>query len=317
MICGKAATASRDNALLSVEISVICNIRTDCFLVVQITFTNLGASGMDGPTDTKEYIGTPLEDKVVLDNGIQLWTVPETGNYSIEAWGASGGNGSTPAPALLISRGGLGARVKGFFILSKGTKLKVLVGQRGQMATHASPASGSGGGGTFVTFLNNTALAVAGGGGGGGYSNNGIQVGDPGQATEDGTRHGGSKGGGGKRWDLKLDGAGHGTPRAGGGGGLLGNGEAFRPFIDLKGKSFVSGGVGGTDASGSWGGFGGGGAGTGYPGGGGGYSGGGVESEEKRAGIAGGGGSYNTGAHNVSTAGVNEGDGRVEIKLIN
>jgi len=36
------------------------------------------------------YLGTSLEGKVTLDNGIQIWTVPVTGTYVIEVAGASG-----------------------------------------------------------------------------------------------------------------------------------------------------------------------------------------------------------------------------------
>ena len=35
------------------------------------------------------YLGTNLEDKVTINTrGIQEWTVPESGTYRIEAWGA-------------------------------------------------------------------------------------------------------------------------------------------------------------------------------------------------------------------------------------
>ena len=40
------------------------------------------------------YNGTNLQGNVTLSSGIQQWTVPTTGGYTIEAWGASGGDGT-------------------------------------------------------------------------------------------------------------------------------------------------------------------------------------------------------------------------------
>jgi hypothetical protein len=52
-------------------------------------FTTLGAVGNHGPTSTAGYGGSNGE--VSVDQyGRQLWTVPETGRYSIEAYGADG-----------------------------------------------------------------------------------------------------------------------------------------------------------------------------------------------------------------------------------
>ena len=52
-----------------------------------------------------------------LDSGIQIWTVPATGSYTIEAYGAQGGG----------DYGGKGARIIGTFNLSSGDVLKILV----------------------------------------------------------------------------------------------------------------------------------------------------------------------------------------------
>ncbi len=60
------------------------------------TFTNCGATGKSGPTQSdcnSEYSGTSLDGNVTVSNGIQTWTVPSSGTYTIEAWGADGGNG--------------------------------------------------------------------------------------------------------------------------------------------------------------------------------------------------------------------------------
>ena len=61
------------------------------------TFTNAGAAGASGPTQAQinsAYSGTILEGAVSnpsADDGYQLWTVPVSGTYRIEARGAQGG----------------------------------------------------------------------------------------------------------------------------------------------------------------------------------------------------------------------------------
>ncbi|EDO47461.1 predicted protein, partial [Nematostella vectensis] len=100
------------------------------------TFTTLGAVGKDGPSETLGYTGTPLEGKVVLSAGIQKWLVPRTSTYVIEAYGASGGNGTCNSGVGCNigawKLGGLGARIKGTFSLVKDQKIQILVGQKGQ-----------------------------------------------------------------------------------------------------------------------------------------------------------------------------------------
>ena len=90
------------------------------------TFTDCGATGRNGPTlsdctgdasytdswtDNTSYFNVPS------DAGIQNWTVPTTGTYTIEVWGAQGGR----------SNEGYGARMRGDFTLTSGTVLKILV----------------------------------------------------------------------------------------------------------------------------------------------------------------------------------------------
>ena len=130
------------------------------------TFTNCGATGRSGPTlaNCKSSYSTTWENDTDLFNvqtqGIQEWTVPSTGTYRIEAYGAQGGNGSGS------STGGLGARMRGDFSLTNGEVIKIMVGQQGGEDGN----SVGGGGGTFVikSPYNNTAsiLVIAGGGGG-------------------------------------------------------------------------------------------------------------------------------------------------------
>ena len=240
-----------------------------------------------------------------------------TGSYVIEAAGASGGNGVDrfvfPADWKL---GGLGAKITGTFQLNQGTKLNILVGQEGTTATvYPGYMPGTGGGGTFVTLLDDTPLIVAGGGGGGGARGN-FTNGDPGQTTRNGSRCGGTQGGGGKvcnantgQEDFSLV--------AGGGAGILGNGSLWRA-IKLVPRSFTTGGNGGRRLFSStvFGGFGGGSIATRLlGGGGGGYSGGGVLGTSEK-GTAGGGGSYNVGENQQNVAGANKGDGKVVITLL-
>ena len=107
------------------------------------TFTNAGATGRYGPTQCQVNStygsGNSLNGSVSINTqGIQEWTVPSNGTYTIEVWGARGGGASG-------SNYGKGARMKGDFTLSQGDVLKIVVGQMGGQQN-----SGSGGGGTFV-----------------------------------------------------------------------------------------------------------------------------------------------------------------------
>ena len=114
------------------------------------TFTPAGATGSAGPTQAQvnaAYLATNLNGSVISTAGIQTFTVPANGVYSIDAYGAIGGGNIA----------GLGARAKGDFTLAAGAVLKIVVAQQGgsQDGTH-----GSGGGGSYITYTNNTALVV-------------------------------------------------------------------------------------------------------------------------------------------------------------
>ena len=240
-----------------------------------------------------------------------------TGRYVIEASGASGANGTSEIAIKnnSWSIGGLGARMSGTFQLSKGTQLKILVGQEDHRNTGFSerPGGGGGGGGSFVTLWEDTPLIIAGGGGGGGSSKDRFEDGDPGQTTENGTRCGGTGRTGGQPCDADTGNV-DGSIMAGGGAGLRGDGGG-RVSISRESLSFINGGTGGTCPV-SQGGFGGGGFAFVAGGGGGGYSGGGVMGTSS-SGVAGGGGSYNIGTNQQNMAGVNKGDGKVIITLKN
>ena len=275
-------------------------------------FTTLDGKEETGPTSTSGYAGTSLDGKVTLSNGIQIWSVPVTGRYIIEASGASGANGTD----LIQSEwriGGLGAKMEGTFALAKGAKLKILIGQEGHHTTDFPDRPGGGGGGTFVTLLDDTPLIIAGGGEGGGTPKKQYEDGDPGQATENGTRCGGTRGNGGQPCNADT---GNVDPviLSGGGAGFKGNGGGG-VGATTSSLSFINGGTGGTCPV-SKGGFGGGSFGFVAGGGGGGYSGGGVL-RGSSSGVAGGGGSYNIGTNQQNKAGVNKGDGKVIITLKN
>lgn len=275
------------------------------------TFTTLGGQGPTGPTNTSGYQGTTLQGKVTLDNGIQIWQVPLNGSYVVEAWGASGAQGrGKNGDSVVIRPDGKGAYMKGTFNLTRGTLLKILVGQAGSHGTVGMPPlPGGGGGGTFITFSSKAALIVAGGGGGGGAQPGNNHDGDPGQTVEEGSQSGGSNGNGGT---ILVNGSPLKSFEGGAGGGLIGDGESA--ILATGGKSFENGGEGGDSMNGGKGGYGGGGGGVHFPGAGGGYSGGGVMKNSGKT-IAGGGGSFNNGGNPVKKEGVKEGDGKVIITL--
>ena len=68
---------------------------TLAFAQIELNFTNAGATGQNGPTQTQintAYDGTTLDDDVTINTqGIQEWTVPATGTYTFEVYGAQGG----------------------------------------------------------------------------------------------------------------------------------------------------------------------------------------------------------------------------------
>ena len=79
----------------SQSISVVVQNMIDLSTAI---FTNAGATGRFGPTQAQvnaAYAGTDLDGKITINTqGIQEWTVPFSGMYSIEAWGAQVGGGT-------------------------------------------------------------------------------------------------------------------------------------------------------------------------------------------------------------------------------
>ena len=245
-----------------------------------------------------------------MTNGLQEWRAPLTGYYHVDICGASGGG----------TKGGKGARVNGTVHLKEGTKLIVLVGQRG----HRHPfRHGSGGGGSFVFFPpNSTPLSIAGGGTGEQY----IREGEPGQAGEAEGLMLGIVGYGGRlicvepcyHWELAG---------VSSGGGFRGDGECFINHSLIMecnataAKSSLNGGKGGFQYYRDCcdGGFGGGGASSRYiPGGGGGYSGGSVYVDMRSLNFkSGGGGSFvPSRTWNAETGACDRGDGYVTFRFL-
>jgi hypothetical protein len=279
------------------------------------TFTTAGATGSIGPTQTQingAYTGTnPLTGNVNSPAGIQSWTVPAGGLFRIETFGASGGDAPNYGRA-----GGLGARMRGEFVLGPGDVLQIIVGQRGTNGC----GNGSGGGGTYVV-RNGTPLIIAGGGGGCSSDQNGVA----GTTLTTGTFDSGNITGGGTNGNGGPTCA-SGSHNGGGGGGFVtgasGNGQTVSGG---GGISFMNGGTGGASffntQPGPAGGFGGGGGGsycTVGGGGGGGYSGGAggqhlnnCQNGSRMGG--GGGGSFNSGTNQSNSGGVNSGNGSVVI----
>ncbi|MGY8913402.1 MAG: hypothetical protein ACKVHS_09060, partial [Flavobacteriales bacterium] len=282
------------------------------------TFTSAGVAGRTGPTLTQLRAAyspawTDYTSNLnVTTQGIQEWTVPKTGTYQIEAFGARGGT----------STGGIsgkGARMRGNFTLVKGAIIKILCGQPGY-GHGASTCDSGGGGGTFVikTPYNTnpgSIMLIAGGGGGGGNTQNSgnpnASITTSGQNGSSG-QAGGTGGSGGAQ--------GHGASGAGfGGDGALPTWAGGSGFTVAS--RFTNGGIGGTSTNKSpqrFGGFGGGAGGHGNccigSGAGGGYSGGGGTDSCKDGA---GGGSYNSGTSQSNSAGADSSDvGYVIVTLL-
>ena len=274
------------------------------------TFTNAGATGRTGPIISQvrsSYSSVTWAQNASFLNmttqGIQEWTVPITGSYTINVAGAVGGSAGTP---------GKGAIMIGRFNLTKGMILAILVGQQGVVKS-ASCNSG-GGGGSFVWDKSSTSqpLIVAGGGGGGGNGCGVIGLDAPTTINGTGTISGATVGSNGN--GASPGGSGWFTN---GTSGLSGNNSTCtRPLegglggIAIPSYSIGDGGFGGgASASGQS-------CSNGGPGGGGGYSGGSGPSSIAVCGSSGGGGSYNSGTNQNNVAGANAGHGYVIISYI-
>mgnify|MGYP003635540067 FL=1 len=272
------------------------------------TFTNATATGYTGPTLANlraAYIsdnwthanasGGPF--LLANTQGIQEWTVPGAGSYTITAAGAGSQNHGLG--------GGRGRIIQLTVNLTKGEVIKILVGQVG---SSSDPNSGnSGGGGTFVmkTPYNSAAsvLVIAGGGGAPQGPGWGTQFAG-GDAQSTGATPRNTNTGYGANYGSQGSGAGS------NGGGLLSDGTSggLSPHQHSNGSSgltltggrgFINGGNGGITTHNS------GGTGTSY----GGFGGGGVTYYGHRQYGAGGGGGYTGGASGYYNVAGGEGGG--------
>lgn len=254
---------------------------------IDATFTSGGVGGRTGPNISQARTGLTGTGVDVwkgntaffdVSSGIQLWTVPETATYRIEAAGAGAWN---------YRQGGYGARIRGTFALTQGEVIRILVGQTPTPGGENN--QGGAAGGTFVTRAphntNASILVIAGGGGGGHQGGN--QPNSHGNSTGTSGRPGTSSGG-----TPGSSGGGGGGQDAGGGGGFFTNGTAGGG--SRGGFAYVNGGFGSDEGGTEDGGFGGGGSsGNSHGGGGGGYSGGAGSGPSPHHG--GGGGSFSNG----------------------
>ena len=200
------------------------------------TFTNAGATGRTGPiiSQVRSAYSTAswAQNSTYLNmttQGIQEWTVPATGSYTIASLGALGaGTGSY--------YGGNGANITGTFNLTKGDVLCIVIGQKGITGPNSG---GAGGGGSFVyRKTDNLLYIVAGGGGGGGHD---VGFGGGGSANQTPVNGGGSGNGGYQGIGYGGNGGGNSTnyvnsewnDSAGGGGGWLSNGNNGGAILNM------------------------------------------------------------------------------------
>ncbi len=274
------------------------------------SFTNASATGSAGPTQAQinsAYLATNLNGSVgIVTQGIQQFTVPATGSYSITAWGAGGPNA-------------FGAKLNGTFNFSAGQVLYIAVGQS------ANPSGGNGGSfvSTGTSIATSTALIVAGGGGG---NSSGAFKSVNNYATYNTIGNPGTTGLGGAALLGGQTNTNNTQYGGGGGGGFTGNGVNTSSY-GIVGSSFINGALGGPigiNNANTVGGFGGGGAGypNDEPAGGGGYSGGGGGGYEGLSNtgqgsnrFGGGGGSYNSGIIQATLGITNVGNGSVLLFL--
>ncbi len=211
----------------------------------------------DGVADEDDGQGEcpPAEPATFEYTGaVQVWAVPATARYLIEAWGAEGGTGPGTSPDR-DGVGGHGGRAWGAFDLRAGEELRIYVGGAGgrgptEAAFNGGGAAGQyggGGGGASDVRRGGDAwehrIVVAGGGGGGnggsplhgrGGVGGGLQGGD-GIAVSPSWQpgRGGSQDAGGGPGSQGRPGAlGQGAGNAayhhsGGGGGWYGGGQAY------------------------------------------------------------------------------------------
>jgi hypothetical protein len=173
-------------------------------------------------TKSNAFVTVPSVNQTFGYNGsYQTWTVPYTGTYKLEVWGAQGGNNWNIV-------GGLGAYSSGNINLTAGTILYVYVGGQngynggGTAGTGSACENGANGGGATDIRLSGTALAnriiVAGGGGGASGGGSGHY--------QNATGYNGAYGGGGSGIGIGAPALYHGAGGSAGGTGAGNGGSA-------------------------------------------------------------------------------------------
>ena len=127
-------------------------------------FTTLDGKGRFGPTNTDGYKNEMHYNDTKMDvkqKGMQLWTVPATGEWRIICYGAKGGdskftmkgnNNSQVLSVLSVLSGGAGSAVGGIIRLYKNDVIKIAVGQMGATSDKNEHIGGGGGGATYFVL---------------------------------------------------------------------------------------------------------------------------------------------------------------------
>lgn len=316
-------TATNPTPSSCVQSFSVTNTLSALYPFTAFTFTPIGATGASGPTSLAgygtSYPGYGTSYALTLSGGIQIWTVPISGNYTITIAGAAGGTDTGGS-----ATGGNGVVFTITVALTISHSIKILVGQQGTNGLESSSLAAGGGGGTFV-YNNTTSVLIAAGGAGGGAgvkhtaasyltSMNGkdgslTTPGLTGYSNPSGQWTGGSGG-------TSGNGGGVGSNLYGGAGaGYSGNGSPSSSQTSPNnalaflngGTGYIAGGFGGggTEA------FGGAGGGGGYSGGGGGGS----DKDGLGGAGGGGGGSYSING-TISSGTLNSGTGYVTITKV-
>eukprot|EP00039_Didymoeca_costata_P014441 m.233442 g.233442 ORF g.233442 m.233442 type:complete len:2227 (+) comp16027_c1_seq1:196-6876(+) len=152
-----------------------------------LTIDSCGVYGGKGPSASdcnamRKFVTIPSNFKANVNaNGIQEITIQESGIYTLDAGGATGGFSIwSYSNSIYHATGGSGAKARGNFRFEKGDVIQVVVGQTPSTytacfygTTRGPPCGGGGGGGTFVYRKGSKVPLLVAGGGGGGYTYNG------------------------------------------------------------------------------------------------------------------------------------------------
>ena len=104
--------------------------------------------------------------------GIQIWTVPKTGYYKFQVYGAGGNDGTYNSGGF---KSGKGRELIGHIYLTMNDKIHIACGQNGNHYNHWSYHIG-GHGGTFVVNEYNIPLIITGGATGFKWDHNAYQI---------------------------------------------------------------------------------------------------------------------------------------------